>query len=188
VQLLVDLYKQGAVPNLITGNTGATSTSDGLPSGNYATVLDGPWMKDIWKGQYPDFDPIYAPVPSGGKGSISVVGGESINVSEATEHEDAAYKFVEFTQSEAYQVGMARAGQMTVKPEFAEKQAAIDPYYKAFSAQLETARARLPIPQASEVDTILKTELVPAFEGSVSVRDALTKAAAQIDGLLSANK
>ncbi|MGD8168552.1 extracellular solute-binding protein [Herbiconiux sp. P16] len=188
VQLLVDLYKEGAIPNLITGNTGATSTSDGLPSGTYATVLDGPWMKEIWEGQYPDFAPVYAPVPAGDGGSISVVGGESIVVSEATEHADAAYKFVEFTQSEDYQVGMAGAGQMTVKPEFAEQQAAIDPYYEAFSTQLDTARARLPIPQASEVDTILNTELVPAFEGAVSVKEALTKAAEQIDGLLAENQ
>jgi multiple sugar transport system substrate-binding protein len=188
VQLLVDLYKEGAIPNLITGNEGATSTSDGLPSGAYATVLDGPWMKEIWEGQYPDFTPIYAPVPAGDGGSISVVGGESIVVSEATEHAEAAYKFVEFTQSEEYQVGMAAAGQMAVKPEFAEEQAADNPFYEAFSTQLDTARARLPIPQAGEVDTILNTELVPAFEGTVSVKDALTKAAGQIDDLLAENK
>ncbi len=188
IQLLVDLYKEGAIPNLITGNTGATSTSDGLPSGSYATVLDGPWMKAIWQGQYPDFAPVYSPVPAGAGGSISVVGGESIVVSEATQHADAAYKFVEFTQSEDYQLGMAGTGQMTVKPEFADKQAAIDPSFKTFSTQLETARARLPIPQASQVDTILNTELVPAFTGSVTVKDALTSAAKQIDVLLAAKK
>jgi len=188
VQLLVDLYQEGAIPNLITGNTGATSTSDGLPSGEYAAILDGPWMQDIWAGQYPDFTPIYAPVPAGDGGSISVVGGEGIVVTEATEHTDAAYKFVEFTQSEEYQLGMAKAGQMTVKPEFAAAQAEIAPYYEAFSNQLETARARLPIPQAGEVDTILNTELVPAFEGEVSVKEALTAAAKQIDALLAENQ
>jgi multiple sugar transport system substrate-binding protein len=188
VQLLVDLYQEGAIPNLITGNTGATSTSDGLPSGEYATILDGPWMQDIWAGQYPDFTPIYAPVPAGDGGSISVVGGESIVVTEATDHTDAAYKFVEFTQSEEYQLGMAEAGQMTVKPEFAAAQAEIAPYYEAFSNQLETARARLPIPQAGEVDTILNTELVPAFEGEVSVKEALIAAATQIDALLAENQ
>lgn len=188
VQLLVDLYRAGAIPNLITGNTGATSTSDGLPAGEYATILDGPWMQDIWAGQYPDFAPVYAPVPAGDGGSISVVGGESIVVTESTEHADAAYAFVEFTQSEAYQLGMAEAGQMTVKPEFAEAQAKISPYYEAFSDQLETARARLPIPQAGEVDTILGTELVPAFEGEVTVQQALSSAAKQIDALLAENE
>lgn len=187
VQFLVDLYQAGAIPNLITGNAGATSTSDGLPSGEYATILDGPWMRDIWAGQYPDFAPLYSPVPAGAGGSISVVGGESIVVTESTEHADAAFKFVEFTQSEAYQVGMAKVGQMTVKPEFAAAQVALNPAYEVFSNQLQTARARLPIPQAGEVDTILNTELPPAFEGKVSVKEALTAAAAKIDVLLAEN-
>lgn len=188
VQLLVDLYKEGQVPNLITGNTGATGTSDGLPGGQYAAILDGPWMQDIWAGQYPDFTPVYSPVPAGDGGSISVVGGESLVVTESTEHADAAYKFLEFSQSETYQLGMARAGQMSVKPEFADKQAELVPYFAAFSSQLETARARLPISQAGEVDTILNDALVPAFEGKVSVKDALTSAAKKIDALLAANR
>jgi multiple sugar transport system substrate-binding protein len=188
VQLLVDLYQEGAIPNLITGNAGATGTSDGLPSGAYATILDGPWMKDIWTGQYPDFTPVYAPMPAGDGGSISVVGGESIVVTESTQHADAAYKFVEFTQSKDFQLGMAKTGQMTVKPEFADAQTEIDPYFETFSTQLDTARARLPIPQQGEVDTILSTELVPAFDGSVSVKEALTSAAKQIDPLLAESK
>jgi len=44
--------------------------------------------------------------------------------------------------------------------------------------------ARLAIPQGSQVDTILNEELVPAFEGTVSVKDALSKAATRIDELL----
>lgn len=187
VQLLVDLYQKGQIPNLITGNTGATGTSDGLPGGQYASILDGPWMQDIWAGQYPDFAPIYSPMPSGDGGSISVVGGESLVVTESTAHADAAYKFLEFSQSETFQLGMAKAGQMSVKPEFAQKQADLVPYFATFSDQLETARARLPIPQAGEVDTILNDELVPAFEGKVTVADALTAAAKKIDALLADN-
>lgn len=187
VQLLVDLYQEGQIPNLITGNSGATGTSDGLPGGQYASILDGPWMQDIWAGQYPDFTPVYSPVPAGDGGSISVVGGESLVVTESTKHADAAYKFLEFSQSETYQMGMAKAGQMSVKPEFAQKQADLVPYFATFADQLKTARARLPIPQAGEVDTILNTELVPAFEGKVSVADALTAAAKKIDALLASD-
>lgn len=184
VQLLVDLYKEGQIPNLITGNTGAVSTSDGLPSGQYASILDGPWMHDIWAGQYPDFTPTYSPVPAGDGGSVSVVGGESLVVTESTQHADAAYKFLEFSQSEEFQLGMAKTGQMSVKPDLSEKQAALVPYFAPFSDQLKTARARLPIPQTGEVDSILNEELVPAFEGKVTVADALTAAAKRIDPLL----
>lgn len=188
VQLLVDLYSQGQISNLMTGNEGAIATSDGLPGGHYATILDGPWMKEIWDGQYPDFEPVYAPVPAGAGGSISVVGGESLVVTESTKHAEAAFAFLEFSQSETYQLGMAQAGQMSVKPAFAEQQAELVPYFAPFSHQLDTARARLPIPQASEIDSILNEELVPAFEGRVTVEKALTSAATKIDALLAANR
>lgn len=184
VQLLVDMYREGQIPNLITGNKGATSTSDGLPGGQYATILDGPWMKDIWEGQYPKFKPVYSQVPAGSGGSISVVGGESIVVTQATKNAEAAFKFVEFAQSEAYQLGMAKAGQMSVKPSLSEKQAKIAPYFETFAKQLDTSKARLPIPKAGEVDKILNAELTKAFEGKASVRDALSGAASQIDALL----
>lgn len=184
VQFLVDLYKDGQIPNLIIGNAGATGTSDGLPSANYATILDGPWMAGIWKDQYPDFTPIYAPVPAGKGGSVSVVGGEDIVLTTASKHPDAAAEFIRFTLSEQFQVEMVKTGQMTVVPAFAEQQTAIAPYYATFSNQLKTAKSRLPISSASKVDGILSTDLTAAFKGDVSVQDALTKAAQQIDELL----
>ena len=184
VQMLVDLYKDGQIPNLITGNQGATSTSDGLPTGKYATILDGPWMKGIWGSQYADFKPIYAPVPAGDGGSISVVGGESIVLTSTSKHQAAAEKFIRFTQSEQFQIEMAKTGQMTVIPAFAGKQAAIDPYFTTFSDQLKTAKSRLAIPEGSKIDGILSAALTPAFNGSTSVKDALTTAASQIDPLL----
>lgn len=184
VQFLVDLYKDGQIPNLIIGNAGATGTSDGLPSANYATILDGPWMAGIWKDQYPDFTPIYAPVPAGKGGSISVVGGEDIVLTTASKNPDAAAEFIRFTLSEQFQVEMAKTGQMTVVPAFADQQTAIAPYYATFAEQLKTAKSRLPISSSSKVDGILSTELTAAFKGDVSVQDALTKAAQQIDELL----
>jgi multiple sugar transport system substrate-binding protein len=184
VQMLVDLYAAGQIPNLIIGNQGAVGTSDGLPSENYATILDGPWMAGIWAEQYPDFTPVYAPVPAGPGGSVSVVGGEDIVLTTASKNQDAALEFIRFTQSEQFQIEMAKTGQMTVIPAFADKQAEILPFLAPFAEQLKTAKSRLAIPGSSQVDAILNAELVPAFEGKVSVQEALTKAAAQIDPLL----
>ena len=184
VQMLVDFYNQGLIPNLITGNEGATGTSDGLPGGNYASILDGPWMQGVWSGQYPDFKPIYAPVPAGPGGSISVVGGEDIVLTASSKHQDAAIKFIRFTQSEKFQIEMVKTGQMTVIPALADQQAGISDYYSTFAEQLKTAKSRVAIPQASKVDTILSTELAPAFTGETPVKAALSKAAAQIDQLL----
>lgn len=184
VQMLVDLYKDGQIPNLITGNQGATGTSDGLPGGNYASILDGPWMVDIWKEQYPKFAPNYSAVPAGDGGSISVIGGESIVMSTSTKHAEAALKFIRFTQSEEFQLAMAATGQMPVVETIGTKAAAQFPYLAPFAEQLKTAKSRLNIPEAAKVDTILNNHLTEAFKGSVTVQAALTAAAAEIDPLL----
>ena len=184
IQMLVDLYNAGQIPNLIIGNQGATGTSDGLPSVEYATIFDGPWMAGIWGEQYPDFTPIYAPIPAGPGGSVSVVGGEDIVVTSSSPNQEAALEFVRFTLSEQFQVEMAKTGQMTVVPAYAEQQNAIAPFYATFAEQLKTAKNRLPITSAGKVDGILSAELTVAFKGEASVQDALTKAAAQIDELL----
>ena len=96
-------------------------------------------------------------------------------------------KFIEFTQSREYQLGMAAVGQMTVVQEFGQEDE-IDQFYAVFAEQLETARARLAIPGASQVDGILQDALTPAFEGQVTVQEALSNAAAQIDPLMAAEQ
>lgn len=184
IQMLVDWYKEGLIPNLLTGNKGATGTSDGLPKTNYATIFDGPWMAGIWTGQYPDFKPIYSQIPAGAGGSVSVVGGEDIVMTANSKHQAAAEKFIRFTQGSQFQLAMVKTGQMTVQPGLADKQAAIEPYFKAFSDQLKTAKSRIASPNQSKIDTVLNTALTPAFLGTTSVKDALDSAASQIDALL----
>src|ERR671931_2313705 len=94
VQLLADLYKQGAIPSLITGDQGATGTEDGLATGKYATILDGPWMFPIFAKAYPSFHLQTSLVPAGPGGSVSVVGGEDIVVTPSSKHQAAAAQFV----------------------------------------------------------------------------------------------
>ncbi len=188
VQLLVDLYKAGAIPNLITGDKGATQTSDGLPKGQYANILDGPWMTGIWSGQYPNFKPVYSPVPAGPGGSVSVTGGEDIVMTSASAHQDAAEKFIRFTQSATYQLAMAKTGQMSVVQALGDQEAAASPELAPFIKQLATAKPRPSVPQAPAIDTALQDDLTPAFTGSESVQAALDKAASDIDPLLTATR
>jgi multiple sugar transport system substrate-binding protein len=184
VQLLVDLYKKGAIPNLIIGNKGAVQTSDGLPKGKYATIMDGPWMTGIWQGQYPKFAPTYSQVPAGPGGSVSVVGGEDINMTNASKHQDAAMKFIAFTQTADYQIAMAKTGQMSVVKSLDSQEASTVPAFAPFIKQLQTARPRPSVPQAPAIDTALQDALTKAFQGSESVQQALDNAAKAIDPLL----
>ena len=187
IQMLVDWYKEGLIPNLLTGNTGATGTSDGLPKTDYATIFDGPWMSGIWAGQYPTFKPAYSKIPAGPGGSVSVVGGEDIVLTASSKHQEAAEKFIRFTQGSDFQLAMVKTGQMTVQPDLASKQTAIDAYYQTFSDQLKTAKSRIASPNQSKIDTVLSTTLTPAFLGTTTVKAALDSAASQIDTLLAGN-
>lgn len=184
VQMLVDLYQAGQISSGLTGNEGAISTSEGLPGGNYASILDGPWMPGIWADQFPDFDPIYSPVPAGPGGSISVVGGENIVLTAGSEHQEAALDFIRFTQTPEFQLALVPTGQLTIIEELGDEQVALQPGLALFTEQLSTAKNRLAITGGAEVDTILSTELTPAFEGTVSVEEALRRAAEQIDDVL----
>jgi multiple sugar transport system substrate-binding protein len=184
IQMLVDLYQAGQISTGMTGNSGATSTSEGLPGGQYATILDGPWMNGIWESDFPDFEPVYSPVPAGPGGSVSVVGGEDIVLTASSKHQEAALEFIRFTQSEEFQLALVPTGQLTVIQDLGPQQVELVPYYSVFTEQLETAKNRLAITGGAEVDGILNTELTPAFEGTVSVEEALTRAAEQIDAVL----
>ncbi|HEX4224264.1 MAG TPA: extracellular solute-binding protein [Pseudonocardiaceae bacterium] len=186
MQMLVNLYKQGAIPNLIIGNKGGVQTQDGLPKGNYANILDGPWMHDIWAAQYSTFNPVYSPMPAGSGGSISVVGGEDIVMTATSKNTTADQEFIAFTQSSAFQLPMARTGEMSVVSSLGAQEVAATPYLAPYVKQLATARSRPAVPDASQIDTVLQDDLTPAFQSTESVQDALNKAAGQIDPLLTA--
>jgi multiple sugar transport system substrate-binding protein len=180
----VDLYEQGAIPDLMLGAEGGTATSDGLPAGEYATILDGPWMFPIFESQYPDFDLQTAPMPAGDGGSISVVGGESIVLTQSSQNKAAAAEFMRFLLSEEVQLELAAVGQMPVLSSLAEELPDVQPYYAAFVEQVENARPRPPTPAWPRVEEVLSREVQLALRGEKSVEQALGEAASEIDGLL----
>ena len=183
VQFLVNLYKQGAIPNLITGDQGALGTEDGLAQGKYATILDGPWMFPIVRSAYPEFHLQTNPVPAGPGGSVSVVGGEDIVMTKSSNHQQAAEQFIRFMLSPWVQTQMAHAGQMPVRTDVTKQLTKINAYYAIFEKQLKTARPRTPSPNWPQIDTILGNAVATAMK-SGNTQAALDSAAHQIDGLL----
>jgi multiple sugar transport system substrate-binding protein len=183
VDLLVDLYKAGAIPSLMTGDQGATGTEDGLATGKYATILDGPWMFPIFRSAYPNFHLQTAMVPAGPGGSVSVVGGEDIVMTQQSKHKQAAGQFIKFMLSPWAQTQMAHAGQMPVRTDLSKQLTKINAYYAIFAKQLKTARPRTPSPNWPQIDTILGNAVATAMK-SGDTKGALDSAAQQIDGLL----
>lgn len=184
IQLLVDLYNNKQLPSNILGGTGTMQTSDGLAKGVYDTILDGPWTFPGMTKSYPDFKPSTEPMFSGSAGSVSVVGGEDIVMTQQSKNKALAAEFIRYMLSPDAQQAMGKAGQLSAESAQAATMASYAPYYQPYLDQLKTARPRPATPQWAKVDDIFTKQVQLAFQGKVSVKQALDDAAAQIDPLL----
>ncbi len=184
IQMLVDMYKAGEMPNIILGGNGGLGTYDGINQGKYVSTLDGPWMFAIFGAAFKNTQIAGTTVPAGPGGSVSVVGGEDIVLTKSSKHKTAAEAFTRFMLRPWAQNQMARAGQMTVLKSLTAQLVKIHPYYSIYLKQIANARPRTPTPKWPQIDQVLQTELAKAFKGDETVQQALDSAAKQIDALL----
>ncbi|NUO55753.1 MAG: extracellular solute-binding protein [Hamadaea sp.] len=182
LQLLFDLFQEGQLSKGVLGGTGSTPTDQGLAKGQYATILDGPWMFPIFASSFPDFKLQTAPVPAGPGGSVSVVGGEDVVVMKTSKNKALALEFTRYLLSDEAQLAMAKVGQMSVLKDL--DVVAVDPTYAPFVEQLKTAKPRPVVPAWPKIDDLLQKKLQAAFRGETSLQQALDSAAAEIDKLL----
>lgn len=186
-EFLQEMISSGCFSDGMTGS--GFDSGAGYFTNKVASILDGPWMFPIAQAQYPDFKIQTALMPAGEGGSISVVGGENIvlfaNTSADTARQEAAIKFLEFTQSDEYQLKMSETGQLTVKPALLENDYFVEhPYFGVFLEQLKTARARLPNPNWNSIESILTDAGQLILRGEMPAKEALDAAVAEIDPLL----
>ncbi|HYO88108.1 MAG TPA: extracellular solute-binding protein [Candidatus Limnocylindrales bacterium] len=180
-QTLVDLYNQGCIsPNLLGGGIG---TADGHATGLYSMIIDGPWMVDIYKDSYPDFEVNFALVPSGANGTSSVVGGEDVVLFANSPERDAAIKWMDYLVSEDYQLAMAQVGVIPTLASLTGNET-LPAYFGVFMEQLATAQARTPTPVWSDIDNAINNAFQYMLRGEKDVQTALDDAAAEIDALL----
>ena len=180
-QTLVDLYNQGCIsPNLLGGGVG---TADGHATGLYSMIIDGPWMVDIYKSSYPDFEVNFALVPAGADGTSSVVGGEDVVLFANSPERDAAITWINYMLSEDYQLGMAQVGVIPTLNSLTGNEG-LPEYFGIFMEQLATAQARTPTPVWGDIDNSINNAFQYMLRGEKSVQQALDDAATEIDGLL----
>ena len=184
IQMLVNLYKAGEMPNIIVDSNGGLGTYDGLSQRKYATMLDGPWSFAIFASAFKNTTLTGTTVPAGPGGSVSVVGGEDIVMTKSSKNKTAAAEFMRFMLHSFAQTQMARAGQMPVLKSLTKSLVKIHPYYATYLKQIATAKPRTPTPKWPQIDQVIQTEVAKAFTGSETVQQALDSAASQIDGLL----
>ena len=180
-QTLVDLYNQGCIsPNLLGGGIG---TADGHATGLYSMIIDGPWMVDIYKDSYPDFEVNFALVPAGADGTSSVVGGEDVVLFANSAEHDAAVQWIDYLLSEDYQLGMAQVGVIPTLTSLTGNEA-LPAYFGIFMDQLATAQARTPTPVWGDIDNAINNAFQYMLRGEKDVQTALDDAAVEIDALL----
>ena len=183
LQYLVDLKKAGVMPDAIFG--GGISTMEGLATGQYAIIDDGPWMNSIAASQFPNFQLSYAPMPAGKGGSIGIVGGEDLVMFEKSKNKEAAWAFSRYLLSSEAQLAMGKIGQLpAIKSVATAPELASLPYYATFLKQLQTTKARLPHPAWTKIETILNDTFEAAFRGDKNVKTLLDTAAPKVDTLL----
>jgi multiple sugar transport system substrate-binding protein len=180
--LLTDLFNQGCIsPNLLGGGIG---TADGHATGLYAMIIDGPWMVDIYKGNYPDFEVNFELIPTGADGTTSsVVGGEDVVIFDGTANAEAAMKWAAYLLSEEAQRTMAEVGVIpTLKSLIGDP--GLPEYFSVFLEQLETAQARVPHPKWSDMDGAINNAFQRMLRGEQTPQEALDQAAEEINALL----
>jgi multiple sugar transport system substrate-binding protein len=180
--MLKDLYDKGCLsPNLLGGGI---ATDAGHAEGTYAMIIDGPWMVDIYKNNYPDFEVNFAPIPTGPAGTTSsVVGGEDVVVLEGTENAEAAMKWAAYLLSPEAQKMMAEVGQMPTLLSLVGDPA-MPAYFGVFQEQLKTAQARVPHPKWSDMDNAINNAYQRILNGDQTPQEALDQAAEEINALL----
>jgi multiple sugar transport system substrate-binding protein len=181
VTMLKDWLDKGYMSPSILG--GGTATSDQFGNGQTATVVEGPWMPNIFANQFPELGFSYTAIPAGPAGSQSVVGGEDIVVFNSTENKDAALAFVRHMLSEETQLAMGKVGQMPVLSNLVGH-ADLPDFYPTFMEQLESGNARTPVPAWPLIDEAIGNAVLIALRGDAEVQVALDEAASIVDGLL----
>ncbi len=180
--MLVDMYNEGCLsPNLLGGGVG---TAAGHATGLYAMIVDGPWMVDIYKADYPDFQVNFAPIPNGPDGTTSsVVGGQNIVIFDNSKNKEAAIEWLRFLLSEKAQLKMAERGVIPTLSTIIGDPGLPD-YFGVFLEQLKTAQARVPHPKWGDMDGAINNAYQRMLRGEQTVQQALDQAAQEINALL----
>lgn len=186
INTLVSLYKGGYITGVLPG---ATGDMDGLAKGEYAFIDEGPWDVPSMQQKYPKVKYTRSLWPAGPAGSVQVVGGEDIGVFKTdAAHEKAAWEFEQYMLSQSAQTTMQNVGQMSVLKNLPTSgQSSSTSYFDIFRKQLATAAARPSVPQFTQIEQDIETEVTKAIQNKETVKQALDNATKETDQLLAQN-
>lgn len=182
-QVLVDMYKDGSLSPLLLGG-GGIGVFEGLATGKYAMIIEGPWAQPILNSDYPEFEVNFALVPKGPDVTTSsVVGGQNVVIFEGSQHKDEAMLWAKFLLSEEAQLTIGETGAIPTLSTVQGNER-LPEYYDVFMEQLKTAKARLPHPKWAEMDNAINNAYQYMLRDEKTVQQALDDAADEINKLI----
>ncbi|HEX7056821.1 MAG TPA: extracellular solute-binding protein [Bacilli bacterium] len=183
-------YKEGLLAPPILG--GQPGTWEGLRGdqgkpASYMMITDGPWFFSLIGDQDTKGKMLPALIPAGPDGqSHSVVGGEDLVIFNGAKHAQEAWKFAQFMTSTEIQLLMVKqTGQIPTNTEAAQSPELKDIWYlQPYIDQLKTAYTRTPSPNANKINDAIAAAFESVFRNKATPKDALDKAAQQVDSFL----
>lgn len=174
IQTMLTLHEEGVFT--IRDVDGTPDAWDGINS-QYAMFFEGPWAP------FNDENGIVpALIPTWNGQSASVVGGENIVIFSGSQKQEAAFRFVQFMLTEKVQLELLKVGVIpTLKTCVDSEAVQSDPKWSVYMKQLESARSRIPTPQASTVEQLWQDAMTEIFIEGADVQTTLTNYAAEID-------
>ncbi|SKA93077.1 carbohydrate ABC transporter substrate-binding protein, CUT1 family [Caloramator quimbayensis] len=185
LEKIVEWKDKGIIGDCLLGGEG---TWEGFNNAHYMMLDDGPWWYPANKEQKEVKDNvIFAPIPKGAGGSVSIVGGEDTIIFKDSKNKEQAWAFAKFLASDEAQTIFAQElGMMPVCKATANKDVVTNnPILKVYVEQLSSTWARTPSAKWGEISNVIGEAFEKALRKKATPKDALDAAAAKIDELLS---
>ncbi|AKG36415.1 extracellular solute-binding protein [Paenibacillus durus] len=186
VEKLRFLYKEGLIDRTV-GEEGGDNW-EGVKSGNVLITGEGPWFYNIWT----DTElhralncTIPIPFPHD-KGPSPIIAGEDLVIMKGSKQPEAAWTFLKWMTGKEAQLTMSRTGLFPTNLEASKSMKKDrDSYIYPYQEALDYAFQRPSIKNWGEIDEVYTLYMRQIFGGEISVKDGLTRAAEEIDRLLS---
>ncbi len=181
-----DLVNKGYAPkSAVTDGFAEIYTQ--FTTGKAAMMISGTWNVNSIPKDAPDLKWMVATLPYT-KQAASSLGGENWAMMANGQQPDGAWAFLQFVTDVAYGTKLTDCmgyipSRKDVLAQVAEK-SANDPTMQVFLKQMESAAARGPLPNWSEVSAFVQQAMQEALSGQKSPEQAMQDAAAQITPLL----
>jgi multiple sugar transport system substrate-binding protein len=184
LQLWVDYVANGYMSQGILGWTQGDVLGQ-FQNGRAAMMINGPWQIPVLEQDTPDLNWNVSVLPKQAQ-AASILGGENYSITVATEHVDAAWDLLTWTQEpENLMPYLSEAGKLPSRADLAE-----DPYWTddpvlaVFIEQLKVAKPRAYGEHYPEISNAIQEAIQGAVSGQSDVASALAKAQATITPLL----